>query len=53
MAQFGVHLVIAVGQHDEKGMTSTATCKMVQDLQAGFIAPMQILDDEQNRLVGG
>ncbi len=53
MAQFGVDLVIAVGQHEEQGMTSTAACKMVQELQARFIAPVHILDRKQHRLSGG
>src|SRR5579885_335224 len=34
-------------------MSSTATRKKVQELQARFVAPMQILEGEQYRLLGG
>ncbi|GAC1622095.1 MAG: hypothetical protein NVS4B9_13320 [Ktedonobacteraceae bacterium] len=34
-------------------MASRASRKVVQELQAHFIAPMEVLDHEQNRLLGG
>src|SRR5262245_37197125 len=52
-AQTWMHVVIPVGQHEQQWVMSTAARKMVQELQARLIAPMEILDCEQNRLFGG
>src|SRR5579883_1120404 len=48
-----MHLVMAVGQNQKQWMSRAAARKKVQELQARFVAPMQILEGEQGRLLEG
>src|SRR6266700_4388689 len=52
MAQAGVNLVAAVGQQDKQGGGSTAPCQVMEKVQAGLVTPMQVLNDQQRRLLG-
>jgi hypothetical protein len=46
-----MHLVIPVGQNEQQPVSNTAAREGVQELETRFIAPMQILYREQNRLL--
>src|SRR5213595_1953028 len=52
MAQAWVNLVTAVGQQDKQGGGSTAPRQVMEKVQAGLVTPMQVLNDQQRRLVG-
>src|SRR6266550_7034722 len=52
MAQAWVHLVAAVGQQDKQGGSRTAPRQVMEKVQAGLVTPMQVLHDQQRRLLG-
>ena len=52
MAQTRVNLVTAVGQQDKQRRSSTAPRQKMEEVQARLVTPMQVLHDQQHRLLG-
>jgi hypothetical protein len=48
MSETRAHLIVAIGQQNEEGMSRTAPRQVVEEFQAGIIAPMNIFNDERH-----
>src|SRR5262249_10491267 len=48
VAQARADLIATVGHEEEQGVRSTAPCQVVEELEAGVVAPMHILHAQQH-----
>src|SRR5689334_2119537 len=53
MAQAGAYLVTAVGQQEEKPMSGAAPCQVVQEVQAGVVATVEVFQNAQHGVSSG
>jgi hypothetical protein len=51
--QAWLHLVIAIGQQQKKGLSSAGTGQSQEKFEADIVAPMQVFDDKQHGLLAG
>src|SRR5690242_11019026 len=53
MAQARTHLVAAVGQQKEERMRSATSCQVMEEFQAGVIAPVQVFQHTEHGMLPG
>ena len=46
-------LIVTIGQQQQYGMGGDIACQGEEQIQAGFVAPVQVFDDQDERLAGG
>ena len=53
MPQLWRHFITPVGQHKQDGQVRTSSRQVQQEFEAGLVAPVEIFENEQQRLACG